>query len=217
MYSTNQNYTLAICQICKFSSVQSLSRVRLFVFPWTAARQASLSITNSQSLLKPMSIESVMPSNHLIHFCLLLLVPSIFPSIRVFPNESTLSMRGSKYCSFSFSIILSKEHPGLFSFRIDWFNLLEVQRTLKSLLQHYNSRQFKSINSSAFSLLCGPTLSSIHGYWKNHSFDYMDLCWQSTKHFAFLHFFFFGMVFVTASCTVLWNSIHSSSGAVYQI
>ena len=129
-----------ILWICVFSSVQSLSRVRLFETPWIAAHQASLSITNSQSSLKLTSIESVMPSSHLILCHPLLLLPPIPPSIRVFPNESTLSMRGSKYCSFSFSIILSKEHPGLFSFRMNWLDLLAVQGTLKSLLQHHSSK-----------------------------------------------------------------------------
>ena len=121
-------------------SVQSLSHVQLFVTPWTAPCQASLSIPNSRSLLKLMSIESVMPSNHLILCHPLLLQPSIFPSIRVFSNESVLHIRGSKYWSFSFSIILSKEHPGLISFRIDWLDLLAVQGTLKSLLQHHSSK-----------------------------------------------------------------------------
>ena len=116
------------------SSVQVLSHVWLFVTPWTAARQASLSITNSQSLLKLMSIESVMPSNHLILCCHLLLLPSIFPSIRVFSNESALHIRWPKYWSFSFNISPSKEHPGLISFRMDWLDLLAVQGTLKSLL-----------------------------------------------------------------------------------
>ena len=116
-----------------FSSVQSLSRVRLFATPRTAARQASLSITNSQSPPKPTSIESVMPSNHLI-LCPLLLLPSIFPSVRVFSNESALLIRGPKYWSFSFNVSPSNEHPGLISFRMDWLDLLEVQGTLKSLL-----------------------------------------------------------------------------------
>ena len=117
--------------------VQSLSRVQLFVTPRTAACQASLSFIISQSLLKLTSIESVMPSNHLILYCLLL---SIFPSIRVFSNESTLLMRWPKYCSFSFSISRSNEYSGLISFGIDWFDLLEVQGTFQSLLQHHNSK-----------------------------------------------------------------------------
>ena len=124
----------------QFSSDQSLSRVRLFATPGIAARQASLSITNSWSSLKLTSIESVMPSSHLILCCPLLLLPPIPPSIRVFSNESTLRMRWPKYWSFSLSIILSKEHPGLISFRMDWLDLLEVQGTLKSLLQHYSSK-----------------------------------------------------------------------------
>ena len=123
----------------QFSSVQSLSRVRLFVTPWTAARQASLSITNSQSLLTLMSIESVIPSSHLI-LCLPLLLPSIFPSIRVFSNESLFHIRWPKYWSFSFSISISNEYSGLISFRMDWLDLLAVQGTLKSLLQHHNSK-----------------------------------------------------------------------------
>ena len=122
------------------SSVQLLSCVRLFVTPWTVTCQASLSITNSWSLLKPLSIESVMPCNHLILCCRLLLLPSIFPSIRVFSNESTLCIRRPKYWSFSFSISPSNEYSGLISFRMDWFDFLAVQGTLKSLLQHHSSK-----------------------------------------------------------------------------
>ena len=122
-----------------FSSVQSLSRVRLFATPWIAACQASLFITNSRSSLRLTSIESEMQSSHLILCCPLLLLPPIPPSIRVFSNESTLHMRWPKYCSFSFSIIPSKEIPGLISFRMDWLDLLAVQGTLKSLLQHHSS------------------------------------------------------------------------------
>ena len=124
----------------KFSSVQSLSYVRLFVTPWTTAHQPSLSITNSRSLLKLMSIESVMPSNHLILCYPLLLQPSIFPSIRVFSKESVLCIRWPKYWSFSFSLSPSNEYSGLISFRMDWLDLLAVQGTLKSLLQHHNSK-----------------------------------------------------------------------------
>ena len=122
------------------SSVQSLSRVQLFATPWTAARQASLSITNSWSLLKLMSIESVMPSNHRHPLHPLLLPPSIFASIRVFSSESALRIKWPKYWSFSFSISPSNEYSGLISFRIDWFDLLAVQGTLKSLLQHHHSK-----------------------------------------------------------------------------
>ena len=132
----------------------------------TAAGQASLSITNSQSLLKLMSIESVMPSNYLILCGPLLLLASIFPSIRVFSNESDLHIRWPKYWSFSFSINPSNEYSGLISPRMDWLDLLAVQGTLKSLLQ-----QFKRINSSVLSFVYGPTLTSVHDYWKNHSFD----------------------------------------------
>ena len=131
---------LLFCLWHQFSSVQSLSRVQLFATPWTAARQASLSITNSQRLLKLMSIESVMPSNHLILCHSLLLLPSIFLSARVISNESVLHIRWPKYWSFSFSISSSNEYSGLISFRIDWFDLLEVQGTLKSLLQHHCSK-----------------------------------------------------------------------------
>ena len=122
------------------SSVQSLSHVRLFATPWTAAHQASLSITNSGSPPKPMTTELVMPSSHLILCCPLLLLPSIFPSIRVFSNESALHIRWPKYWSFSFNISPSNEHPGLISFRMDWLDLLAVRGTLKSLLQHHSSK-----------------------------------------------------------------------------
>ena len=120
-------------------SVQSLSHVRLFVTPWTTACQASLSITNSRSSPKPMSIELVMPSNHLILYCPLLL-PSIFPSIRVFPDESALCIRWPKYWSFRFNNSPSNEHPGLISSKMDWLDILAVQGTLKSLLQHHSSK-----------------------------------------------------------------------------
>ena len=136
--------------------------------PWTAAHQASLSITNSRNLLKLMSIKLVMPSNHLTLCCPLLLLPSIFPSIRVFSNELALPIRWSNYWSFSFSSSPSNEYSGLISFMIDWLDLLSVQGTLKNLLQHHS---LKSINSSMLSLLSGPTLTSIHDHWKNHSFD----------------------------------------------
>ena len=122
------------------SSVQSLSCVQLFATPWTAARQASLSITNSWSLPKLISIESVMPSNHLILCHPLLLLPSVFPSIRVFSNESSLRIRWPKYWSFSFNISPSNEHPRLISFRMDWLDLFAVQGTLRSLLQHHSSK-----------------------------------------------------------------------------
>ena len=124
----------------QFSSVQLLSCIRLSVTPWTVAHQASLPITDSQSLPKLMSIESVMPSNHLILCHPLLLQPSIFPSIRGFSNESALHIRWSKYWNFSFSISPSNEHPGLIFFRMDWLDLLAVQGTLKSLLQHHSSK-----------------------------------------------------------------------------
>ena len=134
----------------QISSVQSLSCVQLFVTPWIAAHLASLSITNSQSLLKPMSIESVMPSSQLILCHPLLLLPSISPSIRVFSNKLALFIRWPKYWSFSFSISPSNENPGLISFRMDWLYLLAVQGTLKSLLQHHSSKT-SILQCSAFS------------------------------------------------------------------
>ena len=139
-----------------FSLVQSLSCVRLFVTPRTAAHQAFLSVTSSRSLL---------PSNHLVLCCPLLLLPSIFPSIKVFSNESVPRIRWPEYWKFSFSISPSNEYSGLISFRIDWLGLFAVQGTQES-----SPSQFESINSSVLSLLYGSTLTSIHDYWKNHSF-----------------------------------------------
>ena len=160
-------YLFTVC--IQFSLVQSLSRVQLFVTPWTAACQASLS-TNSWSLPKLMSIESVMPSSHLILCRPFLLLPSIFPSIRVFSSESALHMRWPKYWSFSFSIHPSNENTRLISFRMHWLDLLAVQKSSPT-------PQFRSINSSALSFLHSPTLT--HDHWKSHSFDQIDLCWQS--------------------------------------
>jgi len=148
-------------------SVQSLSHVQLFATPWTAAHQASLSITNSRSPPKPMSIESEMPSNHLILCRPLLLLPSIFPSLRVFSSELALRIRWPKYWSFSFNMSPSNEYPGLISFRMDWLDLLAVQGTQESS----PIPQFKSINSLALNFLYSPTLTSIHDHWKNHSLD----------------------------------------------
>ena len=133
-------FFLLCCITVQFSSVQSLSRVWLFAAPWIVARQASLSITNSWSLLKLMSVESVMPSNHLILCRPLLLLPPISHSIRVFSSESTLHIRWPEYWSYSFSISPSNEHPGPISLRMDWLDLLAVQGTLKSLLQHHSSK-----------------------------------------------------------------------------
>ena len=147
----------------QFSSVQSLSCVRLFATPRTTVRRTSLSITNSWSLLRVMAIESVMSSNHLILCCPLLLLPSMFPSISVFSNESVLHIRLPKFWSFSFSISPFNEYSGLVSFRIDWFDLLEVQETSPT-------PQFKSINSLVLSFLYSPTLTSIHDYWKRWTF-----------------------------------------------
>ena len=142
--------------------------MRLFAIPWTAARHAPLSLTISRSLLKLMSIESMMPSNHHIPCHPLLLLPLIFPSIRVFSNESALCMRWPMYWSFSFSIIPSKEHPGPISFRMDWLDLLVVSRVSQ---ESSPTLQFKSINSSVLNFLHSPTLTSIHDHWKNHSLD----------------------------------------------
>ena len=150
------------------NSVQSLSRVQFFVTLWTAARQFSLSITNSRSQLKLMSIKSVMPFHHLILCRPLLLSPSIFPSIRVFSNESVLRIRWPKYWCFSFSIGPCSEYSGLISFRIDWFDILAVQGTLKSFLQHHSSKA-SILRCSSF--LYSPALTSIHNHWKNHSLD----------------------------------------------
>ena len=146
----------------QFSSVQPLSHVQLFATSWTAEHQASLSITNPQSLLKLMSIESVMPSNHLILCHPLLLLPSIFPSISVLSNESVLHIRWPKYWSLSFSINLSHEYSGLISFGIDWLDILAVQGTLKSLLQHHSSKA-SIFQCSAFFMV---QLTSIHDHWK---------------------------------------------------
>ena len=146
-------------------SVQLLSRVQLFATPWTAACQASLSINNSRSLLKPVSIELVMPYHHLILCCPLLLPSSIFPSIRGFSNESVLCIRWPKDWTFSFNISPSNECSGLISFMIDWLDLLAAQVTLRSLLQHHSSKA-----STLYSFLYSPTLTSIHDSWKNHSF-----------------------------------------------
>ena len=159
------------------NSVQSLNHVWVFAAPWTAACHASLSIINFQSLLKLMSIESVIPSNHLILCLPLLLLPSIFPSIRVFSKESVLHIRWPEYWSFSFSISPSNEYSGLISFRMDWMDLLAVQETLKSVLQHHSSKtsilwcSAFFINSLVLSFLYSPALTSICDYWKNHSFD----------------------------------------------
>ena len=153
--------------------IQLLSLIQLFVVPRTAVHQASLSFSISQSLLILMSIESVMISKHSILCHPFLFLPLIFPSIRVFSNELALLIRRPRYWSFSFNISPSNEYSGLISFRIDQFNLLAVQRTLKSS----PAPQFKSINSSVFSLLYSPTFASEHDYWKNQNSDYTEVCW----------------------------------------
>ena len=156
--------------------VQLLGCVWLFATPWTAACQAPLSFTNSQSLLKFMSTELVMLSNYLILCGPLLLLPSIFPTIRVFSNESALLITWPKYWSFSFSISPSNEYSGLTSFRVDWFDLLAAQRTLNSIVasKHHNSKE-----STLFSFFYNPALTSRFDYWEKYSFDHMDLCQQS--------------------------------------
>ena len=151
-------------QMCNIVFVQLLSHIQLFATPWTEAHQSSLSFTISQSLLQLMSIDFVMLSNHLILCHPLLLLPSIFPSIRVFFNELALRIRWPKYWNFSFCISPSNEYSGLIFFRIDQFDLLAVQGTLKS-----STPQFESINSLTLRLLYGPTLTSGHVYWKNHA------------------------------------------------
>ena len=164
-----------LAKIHQFSSVQSLSHVRLFAPLWITAHQASLSITNSWSSLRLTSIDSVMPSSHLIFCSPILLLPSIPPSIRVFSNESTLHMRWPKYWSFSFSISPSNDHPRLISFRMDWLDLLAVQGTLKSLLQHHSSKAsilpcsgFFTVQLSHPYMTTGKTIALT-----------LDLCWQS--------------------------------------
>ena len=189
---------------------QSLSCVRLFATPWTAAHQASLSFTISWCLLKLMSIEMMMPSNHLNLCCHLLLLPSVFPSIRVFPSELTLHIRWSKYWSYSFSVSPSNEYSGLISLWIDQFDLLAVQGTLESS----QAPQFESINSLEFSLLYGPTLTSVCYYWQNHSFDYMDLCWQSDASF-FNMLSRFVIAFLPRSKHLLISWLQSLSAVIF--
>ena len=168
-YRVSWNYKFwEFWEIFWFSSVQLLSRVRLFVTPWITAHQASLSITNSRSSLKLTSIVSVLPYSHLILCRPLFLLPPIPPSIRVFSNESTLRMRWPKYWSFSFSIIASKEIPGLISFRMDWVGSPCSPRDSQ---EPSPTPHFKSINSLALSFLHSPTLTSIHDHRKNHSLD----------------------------------------------
>ena len=176
--SPNEHY-FTCTLFCKFSLifvvVQLLSHVQLFATPWTTTCQASPSFAIPWSLLKPMSIELIMPSNHLILCCIILLLPSIFPRIRVFSNESSLHIRWPEYWSFSFSISPSNEYSGLISFRLNWFDLLAVQGTPKSLLQYHSSKA-SVLQHSAFFMV--QLSNPVHDYWKNYSFDYMDLCQQ---------------------------------------
>ena len=181
------------CGMYYASSVQSLSRIQLFATPWTAARQASLSTTNSQSLLKLMSIELVMPSNHLILCLPLLLLPSIFPSIRVFSNESALHIRWPKFWSFSFNISPSNEYPGLISFRMDWLDLLAVQGTLRSLLQHHSSKTSILWGSAFFTvqqlrLLLSFFPFSLAGFHVPHSLVFpVSICIKILYYISSLH------------------------------
>ena len=158
-----------------FSLAQLLSHVRLFATPWTEARQPSLSITNSRSLLKFMSVNLVIPSNHLILCHPLLFLPSILSSIRVFSSESVLHIRCPKYWSFSFNFSPSNEHPGLIS--LGWTGWISQQS--KGLSRVFSNTTVQKINSLVLSYLYSPTLTSIHDHWKNHSIDWTDLCWQS--------------------------------------
>ena len=172
------NKHITVCStslVIQFSSVQSFSCVWLFATPWIAARQASLSITISQSSLKSMSIELVMPSSHLILCCPLLLLPQSLPASESFPMSQLFAWGGQSTGVSTLASIPSKEHPGLISYRMDWLDLLAVQGTLKSLLQHHSSKE----SALALSFLHSPTLTSIHDHWKNHSLDETDLCWQS--------------------------------------
>ena len=169
LYPLSSNSLSSPFPLC---SVTLLSHVQLFATPWTAACQAFLSITNSQSLLKLMSIELVMQYNHFILCRPLFLLPSVFPSISIFSSESVLHIRWPKYWTFSCRISPSNEYSGLISFRMDWLDLLAVQGTLK----FSPTPQFKSVNSSALSFLYSPILTSICDHWKNHSLDWMDIC-----------------------------------------
>ena len=199
--------------LASFSSVQSLSHVRLFATPWIAACQASLSITNSQSLLKLMPIESVMPSSHLVLCHPLLLLPPIPPSIRVFSNESTLRTRWPKYWSFRFSISPSNEHPGLISFRMEWLDLLAVQGTLKSLLQHHSSNAsifqhsglFRKVKSSGSVDWCSSP-STTSGSW----FLALPYQWALDLKFAQIyHFWLFPSQMPSAHChwSLYWGCL----------
>ena len=198
-----------LLKLNQFSSVtqscQTLST------PWIKACQASLSITNSWSLFKLMSIALVMPSNHLILCHPLLLLPPIPPSIRVFSNVSALHMRWPKYWSFSFSISPSNEHPGLVSFRMDWLDLLAVQGTLKSLLQHHSSKA-SVLQRSAFFMV---QLSPVHAYRKNHNFDYTDLCWKSNVS-AVQYTLYVCHSFFSRSKHLLISCLHSLSSVILE-
>ena len=212
-YYDNMNISQVSVQV---SSVQSLSQVWLFATPWIAASQASLSITNSQSLLKLMSMELVMPSSHLILCHPLLLLPPIFPSIRVFSNESTLCIRWPKYWSFSFNISPSSEHPGLISCRMDFLDLLAVQGTLKSLLQHHSSKASILLRSAFFTVqLSHPYMISCRFRIRYIAFSSVKVMTNALALEKCIRFFFYNEVLwyhycsssVVYSCSVVSDSL----------
>ena len=195
--------------------LQLVSCVWLFATPWTTARQAPLSFMISLSLLKLKFIESVMLPKNVTLCCHLLILPSIFPNIRVFSNESSLRIRWPKYWSFSFGISSSNEYSGFISFRIDWFDLLAVQRTLKSLLQHHNLK-ISILWCSAF--FNGPAATYRHNYWKNNSFDYINLCQQNdvSSFFLFNTLSRFVIAFLPRSKCLLISWLQSPSAVILE-
>ena len=187
-----------------------MAQLCLTVTPWTEAHQASLFFTTYQSFLKFMSIESVMPPNHI--FCgPLLLLPSIFPSIRVFSNDSALQIRWPKCWGFSFSISPSKEYSGLISFTMDWFDLLAAQGALKSLLQHHSSKGSVLWHSAFFMVQLS------HDYWKNHSFEYMDLYWPSNLSLLFNTLTSFAIAFLPRSKHLLISWLQTPSVVIFKV
>ena len=202
-----ESHTKSTSSRIHFSSVPSLSHVRLFASPWAAAHQACLSFTVSQSLLKLLSIESVMPSNHLILCHPLLLLPSLFTSIRFFPNESALRIRWPKYWSFSFSVSPSNEHPGLISFRIDWFDLLTIQWTLKSLPQHHSSKAsilwcsaFFIVQLSHPYMTTGKTIALTRWTFVDKEMSLFSICYQ--RPWSYLLFTLLHLLSTSESTTV---------------
>ena len=188
-----------------------MAQLCLTVTPWTEAHQASLFFTTYQSFLKFMSIESVMPANHLIFCGPLLLLPSIFPSIRVFSNDSALRIRWPKCWSFSFSISPSNEYSRLISFTMDWFDLLAAQGALKSLLQHHSSKGSVLWHSAFFMVQLS------HDYWKNHSFEYMDLYWPSNLSLLFNTLSSFAIAFLPRSKHLLISWLQTPCVVIFQV